>query len=107
MSVTPRPARVVSDVLRRAGIPVGYRYSQTGYSTSSGARATENGVIVTRKGSGRRNRGDDLGAVYVHPVILTYDADRFVESVVAALTAAGLPIGRVSSTAIVVPDPEA
>ena len=47
MATAPLTARKVSRVLKDSGIPVGYRYSQTGYRNSDGLPIFEPGAQVT------------------------------------------------------------
>lgn len=81
-------ATTVSRALRRAGIPVGYRYTQTGYVRDR-EPVTEPGCEVTRSKRARYGGTEDAGCVLVYPIDPSksdgsVDFD-FMERVIAAL----------------------
>lgn len=88
-----RSARTVSAILKRAGIPVGARYTQTGIVGRDGARICEPTTQVTRQREARYGGMEDTGGVDVYP----YHPDGFstpqdlIDRAIVALRAAGLP----------------
>lgn len=102
--VVARNPQTVSRVLGRAGFLTGVRYSAFGYTDRrTGARITGPAVIVTRQREGRYGGREDLGEIRVYCIDVNgHDpGDEYVEAVLAALVAAGLPATRRTSTVVV------
>lgn len=102
-----RNARSVGAALRRAGIPTGYRYTQTGYTTHGGAKITEPGCEVTRQHKARYGGVEDYGKVMVFCIdpVTQEPSPAFMDRVEQALIAAELPFTRKVSN-FEVPDPD-
>lgn len=108
--MTVRTAASVSAVLRGAGIPVGYRYTQTGYVDRDRHPVHVPGCEVTRNKRSRYSGQEDAGCVRVMLIDPSRTdgevSDAFRDRVATALRQAGLPLGRVSSLAVEVLDDE-
>lgn len=106
--MTGRPTAVVSRALSAAGIPVGYRYTQTGYVDRDRRPLTAPGADVTRRRKARYGGVEDLGHVAVHlvePTTGNEPPEEFIARAEAALRSAGLPVTRRGAT-LIVPDDE-
>ena len=93
-----RPAGAVSRVLRAAGIPVGYRYRQTGYVDRDGRKVDVPGAEVTRLRRSRYSGMEDAGHVAVYLIdpsrVDLAPSPELLAQAEAALRAAGMPVGR-------------
>ena len=100
-----RSAKSVSAILKRAGIPIGARYTQSAIVDRDGATILEPTVQVTRVREARYGGTEDTGGVDVY----AYDPSGFLtpeglnERVIEALRAAGLP-ARMSSGSVRIED---
>ena len=91
VATTTLTPRRVNGVLRRAGIPAGYCYLQSGIYRSDGTPVRELGTMSHRRVKGRYGAQEDLGGVRVFcidPQRPAVDPPReFIEKVGAALRA--------------------
>lgn len=104
-------ARQVSRVLKAAGIPTGYRYTQSGYRNRDGSLVTEAGVEVSRMIDTRYSGRVDAGCVNVYLIagaLLGGHAESYeslAARVRAALEDAGYKVGG-NRSVVFIPDDE-